>query len=53
MRWFLLGIVAFFASGSAVAAPDLDGQWIVTTDRSGNPEYSTLNLQVVGASGTV
>lgn len=49
MRWFLLGIVAFFASGSAVAAPDLDGQWIVTTDRSGNPEYSTLNLKVVDA----
>ncbi len=50
MRWALLCIIALFASGHAVAAPNLTGQWIITTDRWGNPEYSTLNLKVGGAT---
>lgn len=38
----LLGIAA------AAAAHRADGQWVVTIDRFGNPEYSTLNLLVDG-----
>jgi acetamidase/formamidase len=50
MRWFLLCIIAVFASSAAVAAPNPSGQWVLATNRWGNPEYSTLNLNVVNAS---
>lgn len=36
----------------APATAQLGGQWILTTDRFGNPEYSTLNLRVAGEAVT-
>ena len=35
-------------AGMARAEEPIDGQWIVTTDRWGNAEYSTLNLHRTG-----
>lgn len=44
LRWIVLALVALVVAAPAHGAPKLSGQWIVTTDRFGTPEYSTLNL---------
>ena len=46
LRMFLFSLFAFIVSTAASAAPQIHGQWIITTDRWGNAEYSTLNLLV-------
>jgi len=50
VRLFALVLAILCLASPAAAAPRLDGQWILTTDRWGNPEYSTLNLSVSGAA---
>ena len=52
MRHILLALIALCVSGAAFAAPALDGQWILTTDRWGNAEYSTLNLKIAGETAS-
>lgn len=49
MRMLLAAIfVAILLPLSAAARDRIDGQWILTTDRWGNLEYSSLNLEASG-----
>lgn len=45
----MLALCVLFVAGAGPAvgaAPNIDGDWILTVDRWGNPEYSTLSLSV-------
>lgn len=44
LRFVVLAFVALVMNAAALAAPRIDGQWVLTGDRWGTPEYSTLNL---------
>jgi amidase len=46
--WVLAALLAF--GTPAQAAPPLEGQWVLTVDRFGSPEFSTLNLRMRGAT---
>jgi amidase len=46
MSRFLLLMMAVLGWSGAAHAAQVAGQWIVTVDRFGSPEYSTLNLVV-------
>lgn len=52
MRHVLLAVIAWCIGSAAFAAPALDGQWILATDRWGNAEYSTLNLKIAGETAS-
>lgn len=47
LRFFVLAFAALLMSAAVSAAPRVDGQWILTGNRWGNPEYSTLNLTTI------
>lgn len=51
LRILLLAVAALLLGKPALAATSPAGQWVLTTDRWGNPEYSTLDLAL--ANGTL